>query len=177
MAEIAKSYCKKIYVTDDNPRNEKPEKIRNEILKNIKSRDTYNIGSRVKAISFAIKNADPSDIILVSGKGHETEQIYKNKIINLSDKQTIKKLKLNIKRISNLDQNLIQNRKIFREIKRGAHIGNFHGLSIDTRVIKKNNLFITIKGKNDGTKFIPIALKKGAKYIICSKILISLEIK
>ena len=170
MAEIAKSYCKKIYVTDDNPRNEKPEKIRNEILKNIKSRNTYNIGNRVKAISFAIKNADPNDIILVSGKGHETEQIYKNKIINLSDKQTIKKLKLNIKRISNLDQNLTQNRKIFREIKRGVHIGNFHGLSIDTRVIKKNNLFLTIKGKkNDGTKFIPIALKKGAKYIICSK--------
>ena len=37
-------------------------------------------------------------------------------------------------------------------------------------MIKKNNLFLTIKGKNnDGTKFIPKALKNGAKYIVSSK--------
>ena len=35
MAKIVNSYCKKIYITDDNPRNEKPEKIRREIIKNI----------------------------------------------------------------------------------------------------------------------------------------------
>ena len=33
MAKIANNNCKKIYVTDDNPRNENPEKIRNNILK------------------------------------------------------------------------------------------------------------------------------------------------
>ena len=36
MAKIAKSYCKKIYVTDDNPRKENPRKIRNEIAKHLK---------------------------------------------------------------------------------------------------------------------------------------------
>ena len=36
MAKIANEHCKNIYVTDDNPRNEKPEKIRREIIKNIK---------------------------------------------------------------------------------------------------------------------------------------------
>ena len=35
MGKIANQTCKKIYVTDDNPRNENPEKIRNEIIKNI----------------------------------------------------------------------------------------------------------------------------------------------
>ena len=35
-------------------------------------------------------NADPEEIILVAGKGHETEQIYKNKIISISDKQIVK---------------------------------------------------------------------------------------
>ena len=35
MARVASENCKKIYVTDDNPRNEKPEKIRKEIIKNI----------------------------------------------------------------------------------------------------------------------------------------------
>ena len=36
MAKIASKNCDKIYITDDNPRNEKPEKIRKEIIKNIK---------------------------------------------------------------------------------------------------------------------------------------------
>ena len=37
-------------------------------------------------------------------------------------------------------------------------------------MVKKNNLFLTIKGKNhDGAQFIPDALKKGAKYILSSK--------
>ena len=35
MAKIADIYSKKIYVTDDNPRNENPKKIRNEIIKKI----------------------------------------------------------------------------------------------------------------------------------------------
>ena len=35
MAKIANKYCKKIYVTDDNPRNENPKKIRAELLKYI----------------------------------------------------------------------------------------------------------------------------------------------
>ena len=37
MAKIANNTCHKIYVTDDNPRNERPEKIRNELTKNIKN--------------------------------------------------------------------------------------------------------------------------------------------
>ena len=42
-------------------------------------------------------------------------------------------------------------------------------LSIDTRTLKKNNIFLTIKGKNnDGVKFVSEALKKGAKYIVSS---------
>ena len=47
---------------------------------------------------------------------------------------------------------------------------DFHGLAIDSREVKKNNLFLTIKGKNnDGKDFIPAALKKGAVQIISSK--------
>ena len=40
MAKIADKYCKKIYVTDDNPRNENPKKIRNELLKYIKKQQS-----------------------------------------------------------------------------------------------------------------------------------------
>ena len=58
MAKIASSKCNKIYVTDDNPRNENPEKIRREIIKKIKNNNCFNIGSRSKAIKTAIVNAN-----------------------------------------------------------------------------------------------------------------------
>ena len=165
MAKIASSNCKKIYVTDDNPRNERPEKIRKEIFSNIKNINRFNIGNRAKAIKLAIINAEPNETILVAGKGHEAEQIYKNKTLLISDKQIIKKLRIKLKKISSETQNFIQNKKkIIKEITKKKIIKNFHGLSIDSRVVKKNNLFLTIKGKNnDGIKFISKALKKGAK--------------
>ena len=90
-------FCKKIYVTDDNPRSEKPGKIRKEIIKNIKKRNCFNIGNRFKAIKTAILNAEPNEVLLIAGKGHETSQIYKNKTINFSDKQIIKRLNSKLK--------------------------------------------------------------------------------
>ena len=43
---------------------------------------------------------NPNEIILVAGKGHELEQIYKNKTISFSDKQIIKKILNKFKKIS-----------------------------------------------------------------------------
>ncbi len=170
MAKIASLNCKKIYVTDDNPRNEKPEKIRQELFNNIKNRNRFNIGNRAKAIKYAIKNANPCESILIAGKGHENVQIYKKFSIHISDKQIVKKLAIKIKKLSNRKQTFLQNQKILMDIIKNVKAENFHGIAIDSRVIKKNNLFLTIKGKNnDGKKFINDALKKGAKYIITSK--------
>ena len=170
MAKIVNSYCKKIYITDDNPRNENPHRIRQTILKYIKDRDCFNIGNRSKAIHSAIINAEPNDIILIAGKGHESEQIYKNRVIKISDKQIIKRLNSKIKKISLSQQNYFLNQKILSEIKSNFKAQNFHGISIDTRMLKKDNLFLTIKGKNNnGAKFVTKALKKGAKYIVSSQ--------
>ena len=170
MAKIVNSYCKKIYITDDNPRNENPHRIRQTILKYIKDRDCFNIGNRSKAIHSAIINAEPNDVILIAGKGHESEQIYKNRVIKISDKQIIKRINSKIKKISLSQQNYFLNRKILSEIKSNFKAQNFHGISIDTRMLKKDNLFLTIKGKNNnGAKFVTKALKKGAKYIVSSQ--------
>ena len=170
MAKIASLNCKKIFVTDDNPRNENPSKIRKEIINRIKYKKCFNIGDRKKAIKTAILNAEPNDIILVAGKGHESKQIYKNKVIFISDKKIIQNINIKKNKISPIDQNFLQNQKILESIKKGFKAKNFHGLAIDSRVVKKNNLFLTIKGKNNnGSTFIPNALKKGAKYIVSSK--------
>ncbi len=170
MAKIASDNCKKIYVTDDNPRNEKPEIIRKEIIKKINNKNCYNIGSRKEAIKNSILNAAPNEIILIAGKGHEDKQIYKNKIIKISDKKIIKNLKINKKKISKKNQNFLQNRKIMENICKKKKLKNFNGISIDSRLVKKGNLFLTIKGKkNDGNNFINKALNKGARYIISSR--------
>ena len=47
MGKIAKKYCRKIFVTDDNPRNENPKKIRKQLLKACK-KIAVNIGKKKK---------------------------------------------------------------------------------------------------------------------------------
>ena len=55
MGKIANLYCSKIYLTDDNPRYESPQKIRKEIKKNISSNKVLEIPDRKKAILIAIE--------------------------------------------------------------------------------------------------------------------------
>ena len=86
MAKIASRFSNKIYVTDDNPRNENPKKIRKTIVKHLKNKNYTEIGNRSKAIQMAIKDSKTNEIILVAGKGHETYQDYGRKILNISDK-------------------------------------------------------------------------------------------
>jgi MurE/MurF fusion protein len=171
MGKIANNHSRKIYITDDNPRKENPKKIRNEIMKKINSNKCYNIANRAEAIKKAIANSEQNEVVLIAGKGHEDKQIYKNKILHISDKKIVKNIKLKIKSLSKKEHNYLQNKLILRKIIKKININNFDGLAIDSRMVKKNNLFLTIKGKNnDGSKFIPNAIKKGAKYIVSSRI-------
>jgi len=170
MAKIAKSFCKKIYVTDDNPRKENPKKIRKEIIRYLKGSDYFNIGNRSKAIKEAILNAEPNETILIAGKGHENYQDYGNKIISISDRKIIRKLRINKSAINQKEQNYLFNSKILNKIIKNKKLYKFDGLAIDSRELKKDNLFLAIKGKNnDGNKFISKVIKKGASYIVSSK--------
>ena len=110
MAKIANKNCKKIFITDDNPRNESPIKIRNTLAQYIKKDKLFNIGKRNIAIREAILTASQGEIILVAGKGHEEQQIYKTKVWNVSDKKIIQNIKLKNKIISNEKQNYLQNK-------------------------------------------------------------------
>ncbi|RZO49555.1 MAG: UDP-N-acetylmuramoyl-L-alanyl-D-glutamate--2,6-diaminopimelate ligase, partial [Candidatus Pelagibacterales bacterium] len=90
MGRIASKYCRKIFVTDDNPRNENPKEIRSSIIKGCKK--AINIGNRKKAIILAISELKSNEILLVAGKGHEETQNYGYKIISFSDKKIIKEI-------------------------------------------------------------------------------------
>ena len=171
MAKIAKKYCNKIYVTDDNPRKENPASIRQEITKNLKGSTYFNIGNRSHAIKQSVINAEPNEIILVAGKGHENHQYYRNKTISISDKQIINKLKIKKLKINKKKQNYILNLKILNQITRNKKFYEFDKIILDSREVKKNNLFLAIKGiKNDGNKFIPETIKKGVSLIVSSRV-------
>ena len=165
MGKIAKKYCRKIFVTDDNPRNEDPKKIRQHIIKGCKD-IAENIGDRREAIKSGIMQLRKNEILLVAGKGHETKQIYKNKVINFSDKKIIKEI-INKNKIY-----LKKNEPLLKNIFKNNKINNFtyNGVSINSKKIKKNNLFFAIKGaKTDGHKFVKEAIKNGATKSIVSK--------
>ncbi len=59
-------------ITDDNPRTEDPDKIRNEIFSACSSAE--NIGGRGEAITHAVSILNAGDVLLVAGKGHEQGQ-------------------------------------------------------------------------------------------------------
>ena len=89
MGKIADNYADEIYLTDDNPRFENPNKIRKDIKKGIKKRKIIEQSNRAKAISKAIKGLNTGDILLVAGKGHEKIQDIGKEKIFFSDKKII----------------------------------------------------------------------------------------
>jgi len=170
MARIARDFCEKIYVTDDNPRKENPKKIRKMITKELAKGSYVEIGNRAKAIKYAIKNSKPLEIILVAGKGHEATQDYGKKIIKISDKSIIKKIKINKIKFNKKQYNKYLNSKILKKITSKSKEFKFEGVSINSKEVKKGNLFVAIKGRNkDGHNYISEAIKKGANFCVVSK--------
>lgn len=77
MASAAAEYADKLIVTSDNPRNEEPMDIINDILAGLDGKDiSYDVvADRREAIYHALKIAEKGDVIVLAGKGHEDYQI------------------------------------------------------------------------------------------------------
>jgi len=88
MAKVAQDLSDQIFITNDNPRYEKPEDIVGEILEGLdksgKNKSSV-ILDRKQAIETAISLLQPGDVLLVAGKGHENYQLVKNKKLPFSD--------------------------------------------------------------------------------------------
>ena len=167
MGKIAERLAKNIIITDDNPRLENASSIRKQILKPITKR-YFNIPDRGKAIKLAILNSSPNEVILVAGKGHETYQDYGSYIKKFSDKYYIKNLKFK-KKIKKNKIFMNINKKIFKKLKLKTKKG-FSQIKIDSRNVKKGDIFVAIKGKNkDGHAFVQSAFHNGAVYAVITK--------
>jgi UDP-N-acetylmuramoyl-L-alanyl-D-glutamate--2,6-diaminopimelate ligase len=78
MGAAAAQLADVIYVTSDNPRSERPSAIIDQILAGIPKDQREHVHvhpDRARAIRMAIEGAQPNDVIVIAGKGHETEQI------------------------------------------------------------------------------------------------------
>ena len=85
MGKIASQYSDMIVLTADNPRNEDPEKIIDQIVKGMTATPYHRIIDRYEAIEFAVHQAKPGDIVMLIGKGHETTQTLKDRTIHFND--------------------------------------------------------------------------------------------
>lgn len=94
MAQIAKKGSEQLILTSDNPRDEEPADILNDMkagLTEEELRSTLVIEDRAAAIQTACTLAQAGDVILVAGKGHEDYQIIKGVKHHFDDHEQVRK--------------------------------------------------------------------------------------
>lgn len=164
MGDICNRLADVVYVTDDNPRSEDPTQIRAAILPACPK--GIDIGNRSLAIRTAVAGLEEGDILVLAGKGHETGQLIKGVMHPFDDREEAAKA------IKEADAPLWTAEEIARATS-GKILNDFDvsGLSIDTRTIKKGDLFIALKGESlDGHDHAAEALKKGAAGVLVSRL-------
>lgn len=95
MANIASTLSDKAIFTSDNPRTENPESIIQEMENGVEPQNfkkTISILDRKQAIKTACQLANPNDIILIAGKGHETYQEINGVRYDFDDLQIVTEL-------------------------------------------------------------------------------------
>ncbi|MFC1700799.1 Mur ligase family protein [Patescibacteria group bacterium] len=71
MGKIADKYCDEIIITNEDPYDEDPQKIIDEVANGIKNKTAIKIIDRQKAIQKALQSAEQGDIVIITGKGCE----------------------------------------------------------------------------------------------------------
>jgi len=96
MGRVAASLAKKTYITSDNPRNEDPELIVQDILDGIEDKSNVIVElNRKKAIQMALDDQENEEVVVILGKGDESYQIIYDEKLPFDDRKVVKEL-LNI---------------------------------------------------------------------------------
>lgn len=89
MARMVEMFADWAIVTNDNPRTEEPEAIASEITAGFLEERFEVILDRRQAIHKALEMAEPEDVILVAGKGHEPYQIFARQTVEFDDRKVV----------------------------------------------------------------------------------------
>ena len=90
MGALAEKLADRVVITDDNPRDESGQAIIDQILAGVQCpQNVYVERDRAQALAYSFENAQPSDLILVAGKGHEDYQIIQGQRLHFSDRACV----------------------------------------------------------------------------------------
>ena len=173
MLDAILTYADFCIITNDNPRTEKPEAIINDIIEGcIPDEKFWIIRDRKKAIETMISSAQPGDIILIAGKGHETYQEINGIRTYFDDIEVAASaadIKSNTEKLAfPIDPLLLKFLFNNKEIESDEQILEL--VSTDSRSIKDNSLFFALKGDNfDGHDYVEDILKNITCWVIVNQ--------
>ncbi|HOU36639.1 MAG TPA: UDP-N-acetylmuramoyl-L-alanyl-D-glutamate--2,6-diaminopimelate ligase, partial [Candidatus Omnitrophota bacterium] len=73
-----------------NPRSEDPDAIIGDIIRGISKSNYTVVPDRTAAIRAALSMGADGDIVLIAGKGHETCQITKDRVLHFDDREVVR---------------------------------------------------------------------------------------
>ncbi|MFN9637040.1 MAG: UDP-N-acetylmuramoyl-L-alanyl-D-glutamate--2,6-diaminopimelate ligase [Synechococcaceae cyanobacterium] len=92
MGAIAARLADAVVVTSDNPRTEEPQRILDDVVAGIPAGTDLQVEpARARAIAESIARAQPADLVLIAGKGHEDYQILGTTRIHFDDREEAEK--------------------------------------------------------------------------------------
>ncbi len=181
MAKAAEKYADMLVITSDNPRNEDPNAIIDDIVSGLEHTKPYiRITDRKAAIRRAITIAEKGDIIVLAGKGHEDYQILANDVhIRFDEREIVEEIMHHYvrRRYDPLMYEMVTINEIM-DITGGKpySVRNFDRripmswMFSDTREVIQGGIFIAIKGERfDGHDFARQAVEKGAVIAITER--------
>ncbi len=186
MGDIATTWSDLTIITSDNPRREDPLEIIREIEAGIdggkirkvpQDRLEFDAGAhgyailadRRAAIEAAVRIAEPQDIVLIAGKGHEDYQILGTKKVPFDDRlAAMRALRLKFPGWMSPAFSLAEVLQATGgRLAAGERDQAVYGVSTDSRQIHPGNLFVALAGENfDGHAFVPKAVEGGALCVL-----------
>ena len=181
MGAVAGRIADRILVTSDNPRNENPYTILEEIetgllrtgIKKVDYKELCTTGKsgkayaviedRREAIHTVCAWAGKGDVVLIAGKGHETYQLTQAGKRFFDDRVEAKN-----GRVRWHAEHLL--RATSGKLEAGGEKRLFGKISTDTRTLNANDIFLALQGDNfDGHDFVVKAVEKGAGAVLVSR--------
>ncbi|MBQ3782426.1 MAG: UDP-N-acetylmuramoyl-L-alanyl-D-glutamate--2,6-diaminopimelate ligase [Lachnospiraceae bacterium] len=95
MGEVSSKLADLTVITSDNPRNEEPQAIMDDILTGVKKADGeyIMIADRKEAIRYCMVNAKEGDVIVLAGKGHEDYQEIQGKKYHMDERELVAEIR------------------------------------------------------------------------------------
>ena len=175
MGAVAERDADAVVVTSDNPRNEDPAAIAEAILAGMQQPPCRVELDRAAAIAWALRQAEPQDVVLIAGKGHEDYQELRGQKTHFADQEEVQKMWRVEKSHTPISAALMTLGQVHAWLQQAGLSARLVGdaaspilrVHTDTRSVQAGDLFVALKGeKFDAGSMLPEAKAAGAQAAI-----------